>query len=67
MALCKYALSREERKKRTGYDYPFPYKCIVSSECRFNIPSEEKARYCPRRIIGENQEKEGKLKKQRIL
>lgn len=55
MKICKYAIPKEEFKKQTGHEYPYPYKCGVFYECRYTEPSEEKTVYCPRKEIGDNE------------
>lgn len=46
--LCEFAIPGKEYKK----NYEFPYKCGVFYECRYNNPTEEKAKFCPRYEIG---------------
>lgn len=61
MGRCKYAIPKDEYRTT----YPYPFKCRVMYECRYDRCRENDGNGCVRYQIGENQ-RENSNGKERI-
>ena len=61
MGMCKYAIPKDEYRPT----YPYPFKCSVMYECRYDKCRENDGNGCVRYQIGENQ-RENSNGKERI-
>ena len=52
MGMCKYAIPKDEYRPT----YPYPFKCSVMYECRYDRCRENDGNGCVRYQIGENME-----------